>query len=226
MSASVTRYARVVIVVGAILFLTAIAGWDTRSLPLAGGYLALAALASTFKVRLPGLDGTVSPGFAVLLGAVVELGWSETAALAAVCGVIQCLWHAQKRPAAIQVAFNAAAMVISSGAAYQIAHGLIADNAPYCAVARLAVATPALFAANTLLVAMLLSLLEGRSAFGFWRKLHLWTFPHYLLGGVTMTGLWFASMAAGLALPWLSLPILYLQFSYQRESIGVNRQAV
>lgn len=220
MPISVTRYASAVVAVGAILFLAAVAGWEARSLPLCAGYLALAALASTFKVRLPGLPGTVSPGFAVLLGAIVELGWAETAVLAALCGLIQTLWHAKRRPAAIQVAFNVAAMVVSSSAAYHISHGLIGDTAAYSAIGRLAVATPALFAANTLLVALLLSLLEGHSAFGFWRKLQLWTLPHYLAGGVAMSGLWFASIAAGLALPWLSLPVLYLQFAHQRESIG------
>lgn len=211
---------------GTVLFLAAlVSGWEFKRLPLWGAYAALALLASTFKVRLPGLQGTVSPGFAVLLGATVELGWAETAALAALCGLVQSMWHAKARPAALQVAFNAAAMVISADAAYHISHGLVSDTAAYAAVARLAIATPALFAANTLLVAVLLSLLEGRSALGFWRKIHLWTFPHYLAGGMAMTGLWFASIAAGLALPWLSLPVLYLQFAHQRESIGGNQTA-
>ena len=220
MSSQVTRYARVVVAAGLLLLALAILGWDCHSLSRCLGYIAMAAVASTFKVKLPGLTGTVSPGFAAILAAVVELGWAETAVLAAVCGVVQCVWNARKRPGALQIAFNSACMVLSATAAFRLAHLAIANSTQYASVARVVIATPALFAANTILMALLFSLLEGQRMLGFWRKIHLWTFPHYVLGAVVAVGLGLASSAAGFSLPWLALPVMYLQFAHQREMIG------
>ncbi len=214
------RYAGLVVAAGATLLLLALANWECHNASQCLGYVAMAAIASTFKVKLPGLTGTVSPGFAVVLAAVVELGWSETAVLAAVCGVVQCVWSARKRPGLLQAAFNAACMVLSAGAAFYLAHSLIPGSAVQVNIARVAIATPALFAANTILIAVLFSLIEERQVASFWRKIHYWTFPHYVLGAVVTVGLGIASAAAGFALPWLALPVLYMQYAHQREMIG------
>lgn len=219
MPVSALRYARTVIAAGAFLLALAMAGWETRDASRWLWYLLMAPLASMLKVKLPGLQGTVSPGFAVLLAAVMELGWAETALLAAICGAIQCLWTATKRPGATKVAFNAACMVVSADAAFQLAHWLIPESAAPAGMVRIAIATPALFGANTILVAVMFSLLEGKRALEFWRKIHVWTFPHYVLGAAITTGLLFASSAAKLPLPWLLIPVLYLQHAHQRELV-------
>jgi hypothetical protein len=220
MPPSVIRYASLVVAAGALLLLLAIAGWECHRLSHCLGYVTMAALASTLKVKLPGLNGTVSPGFAVVLAAIVEADWPETAVLAAVAGVVQCVWGARKRPGALQIAFNAAGMVLSAGAAFHISQSWVPGSAGHATVARIAIATPALFAANTILVAVLFSLLENQNVLAFWRKIHYWTFPHYVLGALVAMGLGIASTAAGLSLPWLALPVLYLQYAHQREAIG------
>ncbi len=223
MPGSAQRYVNGVAVAGALLLLMALAEWpghaesDFRQwVP----YLLLAAFTSTLKVRLPGLAGSASPGFAVLLAAVASLSWAETAPLAVVCGLVQCYWNARKRPSATQLVFNAAAVVVSATIAFRFADWLVPAGSQYEPVARVAIATPTLFAANTILVALLFSLLEGGSPLGFWRKINLWTFPHYVIGAVVTVATALASHTSGLALPWLALPVLYLQHAFQRELMG------
>jgi hypothetical protein len=218
MPTAVIRYATAVASAGAALLLLACASWPGTDLARFAGYIVLAAIVSTCKVKLPGLTSTVSPGFAVLLASVVELSWAETLLLAVVSGLVQSLWRPKRRPMPIQIAFNVATLVISATVAFQLAHQLVADNVAHAAAARVAVATVAIFAANTLLVAVLMGLLEGgNGSFASWRRIHLWTFPHYLVGAVVTTGVFVVSAAAGLPAVWLVLPALYLQFAYQRE---------
>src|SRR5712672_2109429 len=89
---------------------------------------ALALLTSTFKVRLPGLTGTISASFLFILIATAIFSFSETVLLAGTASIVQSLWKTKRRPKVVQVAFNAAALAISSGLAFRLARMPVTDD--------------------------------------------------------------------------------------------------
>src|SRR5215510_1688760 len=82
-------------------------------------YFALAILTSSWKVRLPGITGTMSVNFLFVLITIAAFSFSETVILASTACIVQCCWRPRKRPRCIQVLFNMAALAISSGTAYR-----------------------------------------------------------------------------------------------------------
>ena len=82
-------------------------------------YAALAMFASTLKVRLPGIKGTRSVGYVMIVLAVVELSLGETVALALLSASVQTYWHAKSRPTSVRVAFNLASSALGSLLTYQ-----------------------------------------------------------------------------------------------------------
>src|SRR6185436_18445064 len=65
--------------------------------------LSLACIASTMKVRLPRLHGTISVNFVFILLAVTQLSLVEALIVAGIGTLVQCLWRAKTRPKLVQV---------------------------------------------------------------------------------------------------------------------------
>src|SRR5438445_10407838 len=84
-------------------------------LPRYFSYLLLAALASTLKVRLPGITGTMSVNFLFILIGVADFTLAETLTMGCAAIVIQCIWRCKRRPRMVQVLFNVAALALSIG---------------------------------------------------------------------------------------------------------------
>jgi hypothetical protein len=143
----------------------------------------LALLASMLKVRLPGITGTISINFLFVLVSTALFTFSETVLLAAVAGLVQCLWRARKRPRLVQLAFNVASLAISGGASYRLSHFLAGSQARHM-VSLLIVAAAFYYTANTLMVSGVLSLVQNQSLFAIWQQCYLWSFPYYLAGAV------------------------------------------
>src|SRR4029077_12312114 len=83
-------------------------------------YLLLALVASTLKVRLPGLTGTMSLNFLFILIGVSQLSFSEMLALGAIATVMQCVWKTKTRPSIPQVLFNVSALTMAITSAHFI----------------------------------------------------------------------------------------------------------
>src|SRR5262245_59393432 len=77
-------------------------------------FFVLALLTSTFKVRLPGITGTISVNFLFVLIATAVFTLAETVLMASFACVVQCLWKTKRRPQMIQVLFNVSVLSISS----------------------------------------------------------------------------------------------------------------
>jgi hypothetical protein len=165
------------------------------------------------------LTGTFSPGFVALLAAGVDMSWTETAVVAAVSALVQCLWRAQVIPTKLQIAFNVGNMVLASGAAVLTAHTLIPADSAQATLARVAVIALVQFGVNSSLVSVVLSFLQNKNVLLVWRECHLWTFVHYLLGALVALALLAAGAAAGLSAAWLGLPVVYMQHMHYREFI-------
>lgn len=185
-------------------------------LPRYTSYLFLAALASTLKVRLPGITGTMSVNFLFILIGIADLTMTEAVTMGCAAIVIQCLWRTRQRPSAIQVIFNVAALAISIAAAYQVSHFALMLARADCLSALLVIAACVFFLSNTLLVSGVLCLVEGQSLKKIWQQCYLWSFPYYLAGSA-IAGL---VTVSGRALGWqpalLLLPLMYLTYTFYR----------
>src|SRR3954452_8110166 len=122
------QFASTIILTGAISIGFAAALWTSPSLLQFLACLCLALLGSTFKVKLPGMEGCISPSFIPLLFAAGTMSWQETIVMASAAGVLQSLWRAKKRPQIVQVLFNGANLATAMGCAYGISHSAAPTN--------------------------------------------------------------------------------------------------
>ena len=143
-------------------------------------YALTALLASTFRVRIPALNGTYSLSFLVLLAAVYELQLGELLIIALVSAVVQSYWNAAARPLAIQVAFNVSNLTLSVAGAYGL-YALHLWSADWIFLSG-GLAALGFYVLNTGLTSMVLSLVKGGSLGQVWSHWNLYTLPYYLLG--------------------------------------------
>jgi hypothetical protein len=185
-------------------------------LPRYFSYLLLAVLASTLKVRLPGITGTISVNFLFILIGTADFTLAETLTMGCAAALIQCVWRAKRRPRLVQVLFNIAALGLSIGVAYEVSHRVLelarTDSLP----ALLALAASLYFISNTLLISGVLCLIEGKPLQKVWQQCYLWTFPYYLIGSAIAGLVAVSSRAVGWEVSLLILPLMYLVYLFYR----------
>ena len=185
-------------------------------LPRYLSYLLLALLASTLKVRLPGITGTISANFVFILIGIADFTLSETLALGGAAILLQCVWRTKSRPRFIQVVFNIAALTISIAAAYQVSHFTVALARADSLSALLVLAACTFFLSNTLLISGVLCLMEGKPIKKIWQQCYLWTFPYYLVGSAIAGLVTVSGRAMGWEAALLVLPLMYLVYTFYR----------
>jgi hypothetical protein len=167
--------------------------------------LGLTALASTLKIRIPGIESTLTPNFVFLLLAVNVCRFPELVAIALVAAVIQCVWRSAKPPRLVQVAFSAAALVLSIAVAYQLSHFLLATQAWDSSIARVILAGSIYFPLNSALVAVVIGLASGQSFQQICSRAEATVFP-YFMGGIIFAAL--ATSGYGNSSSWQAAVIL------------------
>ena len=173
-------------IIAAGVFIAACAGISWRPDDLAATLvcLALAVLASTFKIKLPGVTGTISPSFVFVLVAAGQLSFAETVFIGAAAALVQSLWRPKVQPRPLQAAFNCATLAIAGGLAHGVAHGLLSAPVIIPNGLPLMVSGLVLLVTNTMLVAIILCLIQKSPLYKAWRSIQLWSVPYYLAGGV------------------------------------------
>ena len=185
-------------------------------LPRYFSYLLLAVLASTMKVRLPGITGTISVNFLFILIGVADFTLAETLTMGCLAIVTQCTWRTRSTPRFVQVAFNVAALAVSIAAAYQVSHFAMALARAESLSAMLALAACVFFLSNTLLISGVLCLVEGKPLGKIWQQCYLWSFPYYLVGSAIAGLVTVSSRAIGWQGSLLVLPLMYLVYTFYR----------
>jgi hypothetical protein len=151
-------------------------------------FVVLAIAASVVKFRLPGMEGTFSLIFLVLLYGVAHYPLTETL-IAGCAGVIaQSCLNSKKRPTPIQVLFNAAHTAITIAICYLVGRDWLASAKAHDLPAVTAAVACTWFVVNTVLVSGVLSLLENKPLAEVCSQWYLWSFPCYLIG-VILVGL-------------------------------------
>jgi hypothetical protein len=188
-------------------------GWNFPDLPRYFGYLLLACLSSTLKIKLPKICGTMSINFLFVLIGVAELTLAETITLGCASALTQCLWKPRKQPTLVQILFNMSTLATSIGGCFFISHTLVqGENL----LALMAVAVCSYFLLNTGMVSLVLALIVKRPYIKIWRQCYLWSFPYYLAGSVIAAAITVSSRTAGWKPSLLMLPVMYLIYSHYR----------
>jgi hypothetical protein len=208
-------YITLVIASGTLLLFLAAGSWSSANLRQFAIYMGLAALASALKVRIPGMESTMSPNFVFLLLAMVALPFSQVAAISLAAALVQSLWATAKRPRLVQVAFNAAALVLTNALAYKFAHLVLSGSGSESPVVFLILAGSIYFPFNSALVAIVVGLAEGQPLKLVCSHCYEWVFPYFMLG------IAFAGMVSGVYTPsavWkgalVLLPTMVLTYVY------------
>ena len=207
-----------VIATASPILVWALASRDAANAGTFAIYLLIALVASTLKVTLPGLEGTISPAFVLVVASALTLGKAETVLIAATSAFVQCIWKPVRRPAAIQAIFAACTLAIASFSASN-ATGWLAGGADAAGYGLASVATVVLFGVNSTLVAIVLCLVQQKSLTQVWRLCNAWSFPYYLAGSI-IAGAVTSIQATSEALILVSIPMLYALFASYRKFAG------
>jgi hypothetical protein len=206
MPSQAKAYISLIIVSGTLLVLLAAGSWSPANLRQFLIYLGLAALASALKIRIPGIEGTLSPNFVFLLLGMVALPFWQVVAVSLVAALVQSLWASAKRPRLVQVAFSAAAVVLSSSLAYKFAHFILVGNGPEFPVVCVILAGSIYLPVNAALVSMVIGLVEGQPLKPVCARCYEWVFPYFMIG------IAFAALVSGVYAPstvWKGALVLF-----------------
>jgi diguanylate cyclase (GGDEF)-like protein/putative nucleotidyltransferase with HDIG domain len=183
--------------------------WQSVDLSRFVCYLLVAVLASSLKIRLPGLDGTMSVNFLFILLSVLELNLPETMVLGCTATLAQCLFGTRQKLVPIKIVFNvfgmmANAIVLSYFAYHDLQRVLGAGTLPLLLITALV-----FFLANTIPVAVIISVTETKPAHKVWAECQLWSFPFYMVGAAVVFAVGFLSKHVGWQTSLLTLSLVY-----------------
>jgi hypothetical protein len=165
--------------------------------------LALAAVTSRMKVKLPGINGNMSVNLPFLLTAVVSLSSAEAVVVACVSTVVQCWPRKDAKFNPQQMAFNVSMMAFASCLASLMFHAEWRHGLQWSSsTLGPALATATLFLGQTAPVAAIVAVSEGKAAGQIWWSLAHLSFPYYVVsaGVTTMVQAVSSHMGWGLAL--------------------------
>ena len=182
--------------------------WQSSDLIRFTSYAVVAALASLLKVRLPGIDGTISVNFLFVLLGIMELSFGETVVITCAAGLVQALWFTRESPQPIKIAFNVSMLANAAGLSYWSYQQLVLKfgiNHPLT----LMIAALIYFVANTLPIAVIIGLTENKSFRRIWSDCYFWSFPLYLAGASVVGLISYFNRRVGWQTSLLVMPIIY-----------------
>jgi len=183
---------------------------------LALAVLALAATSARMKVKLPGMNGNMSVNLPFLLTAVVSLSAAEAVLVAAASTIVQCWPRKNGKFNPQQITFNLSMMMFATALASLLAQAQWLPATAWELRTPLSVllGAAALFLGQTVPVARIVALTEGKPFTKLWRELAQLSFPYYVLSaGVTSM-----VQACGSHLGWgLALAVCPVMFGIHRS---------
>ena len=184
--------------------------WQSFELTRFFCYLVVAVLASTLKIQVPGVDGTMPANFLFILLSALELNLPETLVLGCTTTLVQCLLEEGRKKVPIKIVFNVFGIVANAIAvSYFACHSMqrmIGESTPLLSI----VTALIFFLMITMLTAAFTSLTEDKPLYTVWRKYHLQSFPFYLTGAVVVFGVRYIGKQVGWQASLLVWPVAYL----------------
>jgi len=172
--------------------------------------LALAAVTSRMKVKLPGVNGNMSVNLPFLLTAVVSLSAAEAVVITLVSTVVQCWPRKNTKFNPQQMAFNLSMMSFASCLASLMFHADWLRGIEWSSsTLGLVLATTTLFLGQTAPVAAIVAVSEGKAAGQIWWGLAHLSFPYYVVSAGVTTMVQAVSSHLGWGLALAAFPVMY-----------------
>jgi putative nucleotidyltransferase with HDIG domain len=183
-------------------------------------YLVAAVVASSLKVSLPGIEGTMSMNFLLTLLCILELGLPETLLIGLVKTLAQFYWRPARQLKPVQLLFNLSQVTVCSAATWA-AYKLFSDHVFHGVTpVVLIVAAITHFACNTSAMSVIIGLTEEKRISKVWREIYLWSFPYYLVGAAVAGVVTVLERHVGWQSALLVLPPVYLMYRSYRLYLG------
>ncbi len=216
MNTKAKLYVALVTLAGTAVIALTLQRWHTEDLFRFAFYLILSGLAAGLKVSLPGIRGTMSVCFLFVFIGIADLNAPETLMIACAGTVVQCLWNAKQRPKLFQVCFSVANTGIAATLAFWFYHWPELQRFEHIGPLLLIATGLAYYVLNTVPIAEIISLSEGKRFVETWHSCYFWSFPFYLVGASIA---WVVSLFTK-QMHWqgsiVLLPVIYLIYrSYQ-----------
>jgi diguanylate cyclase (GGDEF)-like protein/putative nucleotidyltransferase with HDIG domain len=183
-------------------------------------YLLLATAASTLKITLPGLDGTMSVNFIFILLTLMEMSFAETLLIGVAAVVVQSAWKRSKSIQPVQFIFNLSQLTVASACAfviYRLGITTVLHNSRPLAVMA---ASATYFLANTIAMSIVISLTEQKKTLQVWRECYVWSFPYYLVGAAIAAALGQLNSRFGWQTSIVAMPAVYAIYRSYRLYLG------
>jgi hypothetical protein len=186
--------------------------------------LTLALLGSLLKLRLPGMEVTMSISFLPVAISLVALTHPEAVTIAGLSAAAQVLLRTHKPPRPVQVMFNIANITISASVAGGVTHGLLGPWLPQAAALAAAASATIYYLVNAVLLCAALSLMRAKPFGAVWDRTYWLSLPYYAIG----TALIFLAADVGERLDWrpalLPLCLILLGYQYYRQAFSTSQK--
>jgi putative nucleotidyltransferase with HDIG domain len=205
---------------GAVCLALAFSHWQSSDPVKFSCYLIAALLASSLKVSLPGIEGTLSVNFLFTLLGILELSLPETLIIGLASTLAQFYWKPARRVKLVQLVFNLSQVTVSSAVAYG-AYKLVVIyviHAP--GPLALLVAAVTHYGCNTGAMSTIIGLTEDKPVAKVWTASYLWSFPYYMVGAAAAGLVNFLNRHIGWQSSLLVLPPIYLMYRSYRLYLG------
>jgi putative nucleotidyltransferase with HDIG domain len=183
-------------------------------------YLLAALLASSLKVSLPGIEGTLSVNFLFTLLGILELSLPQALLIGLGSTLAQFYWKPARRLKPVQLLFNLSQVTVSSSAAYWayqfVAARVLHGPGPLALLA----AAMVHFACNTSAMSAIIGFTENKPVSKVWADSYLWSFPYYMVGAAVAGLVSFLNRQIGWQSSLLVLPPIYLMYRSYRLYLG------
>ncbi|HEY6308933.1 MAG TPA: hypothetical protein VI488_21025 [Candidatus Angelobacter sp.] len=180
-------------------------------------FLLVACLAARLKVKLPGVTGTMSVNLPFVLVAIADMSLVEGLIVGCLSNLVQCLPRSKQQFNWVQALFNFNTMALAVGTTRWIyGCAALAAYIPSSSL-RLAIAAAGFLLVNTVPVAIVMCLAEGKNLARTWLSIFQLTFPYFLasagVAGLVLT----LAQRLGWQVPVSILPLMFAVFySYRR----------
>ena len=204
----------------AVCLVLAFSHWQSNDPVKFVCYLIAALLASSLKVVLPGIEGTLSVNFLFTLLGILELSLPETLLIGLVSTLAQFYWKPARRLKLVQLVFNLSQVTVSSAVAYGAYKLVVIHVLHRPGPLALLVAAITHFACNTGAMSTIIGLTEDKTIYTVWTEIYLWSFPYYMVGAAAAGLVNFLNGHIGWQSSLLVLPPIYLMYRSYRLYLG------
>lgn len=191
---------------GSVLKMTALHHYQFLSL------LVLGAVTSRTKVKLPGIDGTMSVNLPFMMIAAAQLSLFEAVVIALVSATLQSIPKRGGQFQPVKMLFNASTIMLASGIAALVLHSNKLTAMHHSGSITMAAACGMFFLVNTLPVATIIALTEGSGMMRIWSSIAHLSFPYYVACTGVTSMVTMVSQHVGWQAPLAVLPVMVLMY--------------